>query len=329
MRFYRNTLSASEITELYNSGKGDLPSAGDFSNPSSKISGTKGTAITPVTISAAFTSPYYEAINLPPGLTINNTTGEIAGTPTVGGVGSITIVARNADGKRAVTTIPYDSESSGPLYDFPGVSPASDHAVMMGEITHSGGEENTVDLIWGTNATVIGSTIFLPSSNNLALWLDASDNTTVTHSSNAVSQWSDKSGQANHLLQSDSNKKPAYSNNGLNSLPTLSFDGTSDYLELADGSPTFGTTDLDSSSSDKWTVFAVGQAGTQSVYHSGVGRGSAFLGKAGGWGDGGTFILGLLTHDGSNSALTTPRWLVQQRGWAGSASGAMNNNNWT
>ena len=45
---------------------------------------------------------------------------------------------------------------------------------------------------------------------------------------------------------------------------------------------TFGTTDLDSVASDAWTVFAVGQAGTGSTFQNGGGRGSAFVGKAGG-----------------------------------------------
>ena len=38
-----------------------------------------------------------------------------------------------------------------PAFAFPTTSPASDHAVVMGEITHSGGEENVVDLFWGDN----------------------------------------------------------------------------------------------------------------------------------------------------------------------------------
>ena len=101
------------------------------------------------TIAAAFPNAYYEAVNLTP-LTINSATGEFP-YPTVGGVGSITVIARNAAGKRAVTTIPYDSNPSGPALSFPNISPASDHAVILGEITHSGGEENELDLFWGDN----------------------------------------------------------------------------------------------------------------------------------------------------------------------------------
>ena len=40
------------------------------------------------------------------------------------------------------------------------------------------------------------------SLNSLKLWLDASDSSTITHTSNAVSQWSDKSGNAYHATAS-------------------------------------------------------------------------------------------------------------------------------
>ena len=37
--------------------------------------------------------------------------------------------------------------------------------------------------------------------SDLKLWLDASDDTTISHSSNAVNQWSDKSGNGNHAFR--------------------------------------------------------------------------------------------------------------------------------
>ena len=46
-------------------------------------------------------------------------------------------------------------------------------------------------------------------------------------------------------------------------------------------------------------------------------------------GGSGTFYFGVLTHDGSDNALGTPRWVVQQKGWTGTGSGAVNNKNWT
>jgi hypothetical protein len=238
VRFYSSGLTSSQVSALYNFGKGDIGNIGEFSNLPAKISGTTGTALS-TTVTAGFPNAYYEAVNLTPGLGINSATGEISGTPTVGGVGSINVIARNAAGKRAVTTIPYDSSPSGPAFSFPTLSPGSDHAVILGEISHSGGEENTVDLFWGdndgnqtlsnwdSNATPLGTgkegfygttisgltageTYYYRirsqgkinpkgiSGSNLQLWFDASDSSTISHSSNAVSTWKDKSGNGYH-----------------------------------------------------------------------------------------------------------------------------------
>ena len=170
---------------------------------------------------------------------------------------------------------------------------------------------------------------FKPSDlSDLELWLDAKDESSVAHSSNAVSQWSDKSGNNKHVTQGTAASKPTFSTNGLNSMPTLSFDGTNDFLNRNDANPTLGSTDLDSrTGGDTWSVFVVGQGGANTVHQGGGGRSSTFIGKGGGIGSGGTFALGLLTHNGANSALSTPRWFVQQNGFSG--SGAEANNNWT
>ena len=117
-------LTSSQVSALYNFGNGDIGNIGEFASLPSKISGTKGTALS-TTATAAFPK-YYEAVNLTPGLSINASTGEISGTPTVGGVGSITVIARNAAGKRAVTTIPYDSNPQAPPF-LPSPSP---HPIM-------------------------------------------------------------------------------------------------------------------------------------------------------------------------------------------------------
>lgn len=56
-------------------------------------------------------------------------------------------------------------------------------------------------------------------------WWDASDASSITQSSGAVSQWADKSGNSKHLAQSTGSAKPttgAVTQNGLN---VLSFDG--------------------------------------------------------------------------------------------------------
>ncbi|MEJ6621952.1 MAG: hypothetical protein QNL93_08405, partial [Opitutae bacterium] len=71
--------------------------------------------------------------------------------------------------------------------------------------------------------------LFSPSEvSSMKLWLDASDSTTISHSSNAVSQWSDKSGNANHATQSISASKPTYSSTN----QKITFDGN-DILKVS------------------------------------------------------------------------------------------------
>ena len=77
-----------------------------------------------------------------------------------------------------------------------------------------------------------------PADITTALWLDASDASTVTTVSGAVSQWNDKSGNARHLTQGTAANRPAYQATGLNGLPTLQFDGFNDFL--ANTSYSFG-----------------------------------------------------------------------------------------
>ena len=61
------------------------------------------------------------------------------------------------------------------------------------------------------------------SFSTLKLWLDASDDSTITHSSNAVSQWNDKSGNNNHATQGTSSNKPSTNTSSQNGLNVLDF----------------------------------------------------------------------------------------------------------
>lgn len=74
------------------------------------------------------------------------------------------------------------------------------------------------------------ATGFNPKSiSGLAAWYDASDTASVTLNNSAVSQWSDKSGNARHLTQTTANNQPSYSTTvaGKNA---ITFDGTDDVL---------------------------------------------------------------------------------------------------
>ena len=167
VRIYDTALSAAEVSELYNFGKGDLQKIGGFSTLPSVINATPGTALS-TTITADFPNAVYSAYNLPDGLSftgglsINSATGEISGTPTVGGTHTITVVAQggtNDAPKKTSTTIVYSAGTSGPKW---GSSEATnivgDSALLLAEIEQSGAESNTVDFVWDTvnrNSTTV------------------------------------------------------------------------------------------------------------------------------------------------------------------------------
>jgi lysophospholipase L1-like esterase len=65
----------------------------------------------------------------------------------------------------------------------------------------------------------------------LALWLDASDTTTITDAgSGAVSAWADKSGFSRNFTQGTGANRPTTGLNTINGKNVLKFDGTNDFL---------------------------------------------------------------------------------------------------
>jgi len=69
---------------------------------------------------------------------------------------------------------------------------------------------------------------FTPEDLTTSLWLDASDEDTITESSGSVSQWNDKSGNDNHAVQTESSKQPSFANS------QITFDGTNDCMKVTD-----------------------------------------------------------------------------------------------
>ena len=67
---------------------------------------------------------------------------------------------------------------------------------------------------------------------NPALWLDASDASTITQSGGAVSQWADKSGNNRDATQTDGSLKPTYTLSSMNGQDVLTFDGSDDHLNV-------------------------------------------------------------------------------------------------
>mgnify|MGYP005687909939 FL=1 len=80
-----------------------------------------------------------------------------------------------------------------------------------------------------------GANPWTPAELQTHLWFDGADASTITHTSNAVSQWRDKSGNERHANQGTAANKPTFVASALNSKSLLRFDGTDDRLEFTGG----------------------------------------------------------------------------------------------
>jgi len=104
----------------------------------------------------------------------------------------------------------------------------------------------------------------------IALWLDAADAATITQTAGAVSQWDDKSGNNNHALQVIGLSQPTTGTRTINSLNTIDFDGSSDFMLLTSAlSRTNGYT--------VYIVCQVDDTGTTKAFFSGSAPGALYL----------------------------------------------------
>jgi len=86
---------------------------------------------------------------------------------------------------------------------------------------------------------IIASQFFSPTKiDDLSLWLDANDPSSIIESAGAVSQWSDKSGTGNHLTQLTGSMQPTTGVNSLNDRNVIFFNGANDFMDLASFSAT-------------------------------------------------------------------------------------------
>jgi hypothetical protein len=82
----------------------------------------------------------------------------------------------------------------------------------------------------------------LPVSAGLQLWLRA-DASVTTNNSGVVTKWADQSGLGNDALATDPTHAPTLQLNSLNGLPTLRFNGTPQYLDVANSANISGLTE--------------------------------------------------------------------------------------
>ncbi len=151
------------------------------------------------------------------------------------------------------------------------------------------------------------------------LWLDAADSASITTVSGAVSQWSDKSGNGRHLVQSTAAARPLYSATGFNGKPAIDFDGSNDFLKNNSYAPAgaytaFAVLTRDGSSAN--TLFlAAGSTYKEVVFipSGGYTEISLFIGGSPGVGvsptpstNSSSFQLNT-SHDGSGTATTDAR----------------------
>ena len=84
-------------------------------------------------------------------------------------------------------------------------------------------------------ADLNSTALFNPQSiSSLALWLDANDSQSVTHSDNVITQWNDKSGNARHAISEGGTPKLSTSD-GPNGMSFIEFrrDNGEDYLKIS------------------------------------------------------------------------------------------------
>ncbi|MFZ9683221.1 MAG: hypothetical protein ACO3DQ_08465, partial [Cephaloticoccus sp.] len=68
-----------------------------------------------------------------------------------------------------------------------------------------------------------GRRLLTPANLGASIWLTAKDAASIIVSGSTISQWSDKSDNGNHLVNSTGATQPAYLTTAFNGLPTVRF----------------------------------------------------------------------------------------------------------
>jgi hypothetical protein len=140
----------------------------------------------------------------------------------------------SAVGLTETLTLSFEPGVGGVLVDQPGLAATMQMLWFVESAQAAVGFTQTLALSFAPGAASIPGT-WTPANITTALWLDADDSGTITLDSGAVSEWQDKSGNARHGTQSTAIRRPVVNATGINSKPTISFDGSDDRLLFPTG----------------------------------------------------------------------------------------------
>ncbi|MEL0099461.1 MAG: hypothetical protein VW907_07905, partial [Opitutae bacterium] len=217
---------------------------------------------------------------------------EINGTSAIiRGGGAVTLTATAAENSSAFAAIPVDKEVSIAKADL-GLTGDS-LSISLGD---SIPDLNWTATGWKHNDASLAIGIHPNNLSTLALWLDATDSSTITQTANVVSQWNDKSGGNYHASQSTADRQPTVESNSIDGKTTILFDG-SDSLGAS--------TRLGLGANPALTVFVVCNIFTDNntddrIFHIGGSSNSLAVGAGSqGWSwryDGGNELYGSVSH---------------------------------
>ena len=174
------------------------------------------------------------------GAAVDTVPAQVTGLGTTVGNGQISLAWAMPDsGGRTISDylVEYKASASGTWLTFAHAASANLGRTVTG-LTNSTAYDFRVSAINSVGTGPVSSTatatplpIFAPTDiANLALWLDAADSGTITAAAGEVSQWNDKSTEANHFTQATAGKFPITGTRTINSLNVLDFDGINDNM---------------------------------------------------------------------------------------------------